>query len=344
MYQVGDLYVGRYRVRNADGKWSRKAIPIGRRKEMTKPQAERKLRLMLDEIGVNKDATIIGAINPMKTFREKAAEWERTDLITYKPSSENMPGMVKKHLIPFFGDMPVDQITTDVIKEWRAKLMDEGKLKVKTISNVYKVLRLVVGPERASGWHLKFKVPRKEQRYLRPEEVKRIIDEAKGQYKLIFELDFNAGFRFGELAGLHVEDLDFEHSMIHIRRTAYKNQMTEPKTDAGYRNVPITRNLMAKLKKHVGDRQSGLVFSSKRGTPLRHSEVNRSVLKPICKKLGIAKVTTHAFRHGRVSYLQKNRVPGDMIKSWIGHSSLKITSGYTHFSPEDEREVIDSLG
>jgi integrase len=80
-----------------------------------------------------------------------------------------------------------------------------------------------------------------------------------------------------------------------------------------------------------------------KGTALVHTNVNRYVLKPICNKLGIPLATTHAFRHGRVSFLEKKRVPGDMIKTWIGHSSLKITSGYTHFSREDEREVIENL-
>jgi len=337
------MFIGRYRMRNPQGSWTRKAIPIGRRKEMTKPQAERKLRLLLDEMGVNKDAAILRAFNPSKTFGQKAAEWEKQDLITYKPSSCNMPYIVKKHLLPFFGDLSLDQITEGTVKAWRAKLMNDGKLAPKTISNVYKIFRLIVGKKYTAGWSITFKVPRKEQRYIRPEEASQIIDAAEGQYKLIFELDFNAGFRFGELAGLQVEDLDFANNVIHIRRGAWKKQLIAPKTDAGFRNVPIKPDLMAKLKQHIGDRKIGLVFASTRGTPLVPGNVNRYVLKPICEKLGIPSATTHAFRHGRISFLQRKRVPGDMIKSWVAHSSLKVTSNYTHFSQEDEREVLDGL-
>lgn len=127
----------------------------------------------------------------------------------------------------------------------------------------------------------------KEQRYIRPEEAKQIINEAPGQFKLVFDLDFHSGMRFGELAGLFVEYLDFENSIVHIPRSAYKKQLVAPKTNAGYRDVPIGRETMAKLKEFVGDRQNGLLFSSRNGTPLVHSNVNRYVLKPICKKLGI---------------------------------------------------------
>jgi hypothetical protein len=40
-----------------------------------------------------------------------------------------------------------------------------------------------------------------------------------------------------------------------------------------------------------------------------------------------------AFRQGRVSLLQQNSVKGDLIKKWIGHTSLRTTSKYSHFTP-----------
>src|SRR5260370_15372557 len=97
--------------------WTRKSIPIGRRKEMTKPEARRKLRLLLDEMGVNKDASLLRASNLGETFQQKATRWENTDLIMCKPSSRNIPYIIKKHLILPFGDLPLDQITTDRVNE-----------------------------------------------------------------------------------------------------------------------------------------------------------------------------------------------------------------------------------
>jgi len=55
-------------------------------------------------------------------------------------------------------------------------------------------------------------------------------------------------------------------------------------------------------------------YLSDRGTPLVHASINRHLLKPICRELGIPIGTTHAFRHGRVSVLQKARVQGDLIR------------------------------
>src|SRR5260370_1073915 len=311
---------------------------------MPKPEGRGRVRLLLGEMGVNKEVGLVRVSNLGETFQQKATRWENTDLIMCKPSSRNIPYIIKKHLILPFGDLPLDQITEDRVKEWRTSLVKQGKLAPKTIHNVWKILRLVLGKKHVLGWDIKLPtIPRKEQRYITSEEAKQIINEAPGQFKLVFELDFHSGMRFGELAGLFVEDLDFESSIIHIRRSAYRKQLVTPKSDAGYRDVPIKSDTMARLKEFIGDRQSGLVFSSRNGTPLVHANVNRYVLKPLCKMLGIPVATTHAFRHGRVSGLQKNRVPGDMITGCSGHTSLKNTSNYTHFSQEEEREVTDTL-
>jgi len=51
----------------------------------------------------------------------------------------------------------------------------------------------------------------------------------------------------------------------------------------------------------------------------------------------------HAFRHGRVSQLQANGVPADFSKSQVGHSSLRTTSGYTHFTDAFKRETVERL-
>ena len=37
------------------------------------------------------------------------------------------------------------------------------------------------------------------------------------------------------------------------------------------------------------------------------------------------------------------RVPGDLIKEWVGHTSLKITSGYTHFDDAYRQDIIKNL-
>jgi len=73
------MFIGRYRVLVPESNsWTRRVVPIGRRKEMTKPEAKSKLRLMLDEMGVNKDINLLKGFGPGQTFKQKAARWEES--------------------------------------------------------------------------------------------------------------------------------------------------------------------------------------------------------------------------------------------------------------------------
>jgi integrase len=150
--------------------------------------------------------------------------------------------------------------------------------------------------------------------------------------------------RFGEIAGLHVEDLDFSNLIVYIRRSTFIHQEVGPKSKAGYREVEVDAGTMTIVKEHLGERKSGRVFEARNGTRLVNGNVNRFVLKPLSKKIGISVGTTHAFGRGRVSVLQQNLVPGDLIKRWVGHSSLKTTSKYSHFTREFRKEIAAKLG
>jgi integrase len=115
------------------------------------------------------------------------------------------------------------------------------------------------------------------------------------------------------------------------------------KTKKGYRNVFVDSSTVRMLKEYLGGRTTGRVFQTKNGTPLENHNIVRLVLKPICKRLGIAPGGMHGFRHGRVSHLQANNVPGDFTKNQVGHSSLRTTSRYTHFTEAFFRDTVERL-
>jgi integrase len=342
----GNWWHGRYYIDVAGSTTrARKSVAIGRCDEMTKPEARRKLAVMLHELGVNDNSYLDKALTPVKLFSEQAEWWEANVLPMHKQSSQNSSHYIlKKHLIPYFGQMPMDAISESTVQEWISGLKLQGTLGPKTIANMWKVLKLIIGkPTRE--WTIRLpEIPETEQRYFTPKETQQLIDAAEGQYKALFALQFATGMRFGEMAGLHVEDLDFSELIVYIRRSTFIHQEVSPKSKAGYREVDVDPGTMAIVKEYLGDRKSGRVFESRNGTPLVNGNVNRFVLKPLCKKIGIPVGTTHAFRHGRVSVLQQGGVSGDLIKRWVGHSSLKTTSKYSHFTREFRKEIAAKLG
>ena len=46
----------------------------------------------------------------------------------------------------------------------------------------------------------------------------------------------------------------------------------------------------------------------------------------------------------RLSRFQEAGVHGDLITKWVGHTSLKMTSKYTHFSAKHRKEAVAKLG
>jgi integrase len=318
--------------------------------EITKPEAKLKLKTMLSVEGVNTPEHLERSLKPATTFAEIADLWESKRLPQLKESSQYFaPKLIAKHLRPFFGEMSLESIKTATVNDWIAGLQGKG-LEPKTIHNMWKMFRAIMNwhsqqndePKRA--WYPTLPaIPEDEQRWFTQEEVRRIVEAAQGQYKVLFHLAAYSGLRSGELAGLHIQDLDFARGVIRVRRSVWHGMEVAPKTRKGYRDVWIDSATVQMLKEHLGGRTTGRVFQSRVGTPLENRDICRRVLTPICEQLKIAPGGMHAFRHGRVSHLQQNGVPPDFTKSQVGHSSLRTTSGYTHFSEDFARETVERL-
>jgi integrase len=154
--------------------------------------------------------------------------------------------------------------------------------------------------------------------------------------------DAERNFIVGELFGLHITDFDFAKGTVRVQRSTFQNFENSPKSQKSRRMIYLDALTLKMVHEHLAGRMSGRIFMTRLGTPLK-MDVNRDVLKPICKRLGIPKGTMHAFRHGRVSKMQDAGVNEKVIQTEIGHSTLRMTRRYTHFSPEQRRATAEKL-
>jgi integrase len=130
---------------------------------------------------------------------------------------------------------------------------------------------------------------------------------------------------------------------IFVRRSVWRGQEVTVKSKSGNRTVSVEPALAKILREHLNGRASGRVFQTRNGTAFSKDNARRKLLS-ILDKLGLKPGGLHAFRHGRVSVLQENGVPGDLVKEWIGHSSLRATSRYTHLRPEFRERIAAEVG
>lgn len=344
-------WVGRFYVdMPGNSKRKRCALVLGMKKELTLPEARRKLLEVIFQQGVNTPAHLERSLKPPTTFADVAGAWEAKRLPQLKESSRyTMPKLIAKYLQPFFGNTALEEIKTGTVNGWIVELQGR-KLEPKTVHNLWKLFRAIMNwhsqqsDEPLRKWYPTLPaIPDVEQRWFTQDEIGQIVNLAEGQHKILFHLAGVSGMRAGELFGLHAEDLDLNRGVIHVRRSVWRGQEVSPKTRKGYREVWIDSGTVRIIREHLGSRISGRVFQTRNGTPLSDNDLLRDVLYPICDRLKILRGGMHAFRHGRVSHMQQNHVPPDFTKGQVGHSSLRTTSGYTHFPDSFKREVVERL-
>jgi integrase len=339
----GNQWHGRFYVDLHDRR-KRVSVPLGPIEHCTKPEAKRKLRDVLDRLGVNTEAHLLQAINVSRTFEQESAWWRQNKLSLLKPScNETMGSHIEKYLLPRFGTLPLDGVDERRVQEFVADL-NRTELAPKSIRNIVGVLKLILGKSRWQDWNLVLpEIPEREQRYFTEDEMRQIINSVTGQWRALFATMAGTGLRCGEVFGLHVEDLDLSSCRIFVRRSVWRGQEVTVKTKSGNRTVDIEPALAEILREHLSGRTTGRVFQTRNGTPFSKDNVRRKLVS-VLNKLGLKRGGLHAFRHGRVSVLQENGVPGDLVKEWIGHSSLRTTSRYTHIRPEFRERVAAEVG
>ncbi len=258
-------------------------------------------------------------------------------------SQDSRGAYLKNHLIPYFGQTAVSAIGEKDFQEFITRLTQCG-LEPQTVETIVATLKRILGKKAWRDWSLTLpKTLDKEQRFFTADEMLGIVGEAKGKWKLYFALLSDTGLRFGESAGLHVEDLDSTECKIHVRRGMYRDREKATKTRAGFRAIDISAEVVQMLKDHIGGRTTGRMFETRAFRPLNKDNV-RHALHRILARLKIQRGGLRAFRHGSVSILQASRVPPDLIKTWVGHTNLKTTSIYTHFQDSYRREVAQQVG
>ena len=139
------------------------------------------------------------------------------------------------HFAPAFGDLPLHQITQDVIQEYypvkqlNGARLDgkKGGLSPKTIRNHHMILKdfftyamgrykLPANPT-LSTTHPE--VVQKEMRVLSPEEMQIFIEEVmKESQRIAILTDLFVGFRVGELLALQISDLDLQHQTLTVNK------------------------------------------------------------------------------------------------------------------------------
>ena len=93
-------------------------------------------------------------------------------------------------------------------------------------------------------------------------------------YRMLYALCAAAGLRFGEALGIDIKNISPDCTTIKICQKAWRGQIHDYlKTDNGKREIDLHPTVAAMLKDFIGERKSGLLFSTRTGQatlPVEH--------------------------------------------------------------------------
>jgi len=269
---------------------------------------------------------------------------------------------VNNHIQPILGGYSLDELSAQVLQKFTVLLTDSG-LAANTVKGIVSVLKLSVKCAVMSGITNvqctdAIVCPKSKEKTIAcfSRDEQRIIEEhiTKGGKDKMFGivLCLYTGLRIGELLALTWQDVDFGKGIIIVNKSCcdswkngeYIKEIDTPKTDNGYRIVPIPKQLIARLKdikKHSAG-EYVIDGNTKYGAEVRSYQRTFELL---LKRLNILHKGFHALRHTFATRALEVGMDVKTLSEILGHGDPTITlKRYVHSMLEHKIEMMNKVG
>jgi site-specific recombinase XerD len=176
------------------------------------------------------------------------------------------------------------------------------------------------------------------------EEVRRVLGSLRSfRHHVCLSTIYACGLRLREGVYLRVPDLDSGRMLVHVRNGKGSRD----------RYVPLPDRTLALLRQYwASHRHPRWLFPASRprraalseaSGPISPSSVQKA-LRAACLASGIQKhVTVHTLRHSYATHLLEAGVNLRQIQAYLGHTSLRSTSIYTHLTRDGEERAAETI-
>jgi integrase len=214
-------------------------------------------------------------------------------------------GIMRNHIIPRWGDVPLAKIDHTSVQAWIAEL--SANLSPATVRQCHRLFSSVMKSavrDRTIGYNpcedVRLPPPRAkhngvEQAVSRDTFIRQLLPAIPDRYRALVAAAGGTGLRWGECLGLRVDAIDLEARLVHVRRVVIEvngKVMSKPypKSQAGRRSVPLPGFAARLLRDHMRNyspTRTGEVFTNAAGGPLRRSTWRRRVWRPSLVRAGM---------------------------------------------------------
>ena len=276
-------------------------------------------------------------------YANKQIEWRRS----YRESVDLILG---RHLLPRFGDLPLEQIDRARVLAFRTDYAEgrdrrSGRPRAPaTVNRVLGILSMIM--DEAAAEHgvtnpcatlKRLRIQRSDIEPFRVDEVQRLIETVRPDYADYLTVRFFTGMRTAEVNGLKWEFVDFERREIRVRETLVNGRREYTKTDGSQREIRMSQPVLDALRRmEPRTRPLGaFVFCSRNGLPIdNHNFVNR-VWNPLLRHLGLKDRRPYQMRHTCATlWLAAGENP-EWIARQLGHTSTQMLfQTYSRYVPD----------
>jgi integrase len=274
--------------------------------------------------------------------------------------------LVNFHILPFFGNAELGEITEEAINDWllgfkdRVRESKRGETKIgykngyaNNALSVFNIMlmeavrrKLLVSNPCASV--KKLKNDYRTVDILTTDEVNMLFPKnplpiwsGKEIVYIANRLASLTGMRIGEIVGLRGEFI-FDNYIRVCGQFGLYGYVDHTKTKKD-RNIPLIPEMIGLLQKLMKNNGNGFVFSEDGGETPVGQEVMRKEFKRALKRIGLTDaeikkrgLSPHSWRHFANTEMQIQGLSIPQVQSVTGHSSRRMTEHYSHI---DARQI-----
>jgi len=150
-------------------------------------------------------------------------------------------------------------------------------------------------------------------------------DNAPAEYVAFIKTLFFSGARFGELAGLSWDCVDFKRNVIKIHQTLVYGRLGRVKTTGSNREIKMTnpiRDALLPLKPLT--KENAFVFLDRNGQCITPDHFREVIWKPLLKKIGLKYRSPLQTRQTFATLAIDAGENLSWVREMLGHSSLQM--------------------
>lgn len=262
--------------------------------------------------------------------------------------------VLDKNLLPTFGSRSVHTVTKADVLAFRAELAKQPGRKGATLgaSRINKVmcfLRQILN-EAADRFEFipafrSIKPLKQKRTDVQPftlEEVQKILDTVRPDFRDYLTVRFFTGLRTGEVNGLKWKHVDLDRNLILVRETVVNGQETDGvKTDTSIRDIAMLPMVRTAIENRLKDRRPDCpwVFATSEANPIDAHNFSNRVWYPLLRYLELEPRRPYQTRHTAATLMLAAGENPEWIAQVMGHSTTAMLfKVYSRFVPNLTRQ------